>query len=33
MDQIVHGDYSFGAEPPVQCGVSHHSGPTEPPLF
>lgn len=26
-------DYSFAAEPPVRCGVSHHSGPTEPPLF
>ena len=26
-------EYSVAAEPPVRCGVSHHSGLTEPPVY
>lgn len=30
---ISQDEYYGAAEPPVRCGVSHLSGPTEPPRF
>ena len=30
---FINYDYYGAAEPPVRCGVSHLSGPTEPPDY